>query len=463
MISLLRDELCKIIGAKVVASKERLSFRGVEYDSREIRGGELFIALKGEKTHGHEFLQKAFQSGAALALVEDAGLLEKGPEAERLLYVPDTLKAFWRLASHWRKELAIPVLAITGSVGKTTVKEMAAAILLRHSRGNYSLKSHNNHVGVPYSILRCGREHLWLVLEMGMNHPGELRELSKLAGPNVALINCVTAAHIEFFKSIDEIADAKFEIKDGLLEQGSLLINADDQELIKALARHKLSAQQKVCKFGSASGAQVRILKVEGRGLEGLNMQLEIFGESTQVEMSVAGKHNAQNAAAAVLAAKVLMPDISISQIVSGLENFTAPLMRLNIKHLPDKSKIIDDSYNANPASMRAALELVSELSAQGKRSGLLLGDMLELGEFSERYHKEIGALAASSGAVFVIALGKFAELLLGPSKQRGIPAFRAESIETAVEQVRKFKFDVLLVKASRGVGLDGAVKLLEG
>lgn len=461
MLSLSREKLAEIVQGKFLPSTEKFSFTGVEYDSRQIKGGELFIALKGEKTHGHEFLEQALSNGAALALVEDSSLLEDHLEAQRLVCVADTLRSFSQLASYWRRELGLPVLAITGSVGKTTVKEMCASILLRKSRGNYSLKSHNNHVGVPYTILRTGREHAWLVLEMGMNHAGELNTLSKMASPDVALINSVTFAHIEFFSSIAEIADAKFEIKNGLGAQGALAINADDAEIQHALHRHPISANQKLYKFGLAEKAQVRLLKVKSLGLEGIQVELSVFGEPLEFSMNVVGRQNAMNAAAAVLASKLLVPQMTLQEIKAGLESFTAPLMRLNLKHLADGKQIIDDSYNANPASMRSALELAADLSSQGKRVGLLLGDMLELGSYSEKLHSEVGEQAAGCGAKFVIAVGRLSEQLLAPARARGIPAFKADSAQDAAEQVRKLQFDVLLVKASRGVQLDQAVQIL--
>ncbi|RIL08304.1 MAG: UDP-N-acetylmuramoyl-tripeptide--D-alanyl-D-alanine ligase, partial [Proteobacteria bacterium] len=174
-ISLSKEKLIEVLkGASLAGSTpEKISFAGVEYDSREIKGGELFIALKGGANHGHQFVKQAFERGASICLVEDSQAAKNSEFPERCVVVEDTLKAFWELASYWRNELAIPVLAVTGSVGKTTIKEMTASLLLRREQGVYSLKSHNNQTGVPYTICRAARHHRWAVLEMGMNHAGE--------------------------------------------------------------------------------------------------------------------------------------------------------------------------------------------------------------------------------------------------------------------------------------------------
>ena len=236
-ISISREKLIEIVGGEALPTASRDSFSGVEYDSRAVSGGELFLALQGINTHGHQYLRQAFDRGAALFLVEDAAVRDGFPEPERIIVVPDSLKAFWKLANWWRKQLSIPILAITGSVGKTTVKEVTAQILLTRKNGSYSKKSLNNHVGLPYSICRISKEHAWAVLEMGMNHPGEIATLGEIAEPDIGVITRVAIAHLEAFESVAQIADAKCELVAKIRKSGTLILNADDPVLLDGFAR----------------------------------------------------------------------------------------------------------------------------------------------------------------------------------------------------------------------------------
>jgi len=463
-LALSKEKLGEVVGGKTVSATEKMRFHGVEYDSREVKGGELFVALPGAKAHGHAFLDQAFGRGAALALVEDPRLLTESPHAERLVCVSDSLKGLWALAGWWRMELDLPVLAVTGSVGKTTVKEIAAAALLKHSRGIYSLKSHNNHVGVPYTICRIDRSHAWAVLEMGMNHAGELRALTAIARPDVAVITCIGPAHIENLGSLEAIAQAKLEIVAGLRPGGTLVINGDDRVLAEGLAVCG-EIGHPVVRFGAGPCNDLTVSDVVARGLEGLTFRLSasgaIGGGQTTATMGILGRHNALNGAAAALAIKRLFPSLGLDDIARGLADFRAPLMRLSIKPLTHDRRIIDDSYNANPQSMRAALDIAADLVASGLRVGLVLGDMLELGERSPSYHADIGGVVAALKPVFCVTVGPLSEAIHTAAQSVGIPAFRAETPEAAAHIARKFGFDILLVKASRGTGLDRTVQTL--
>ena len=461
-ISLSKEKLIEITGgrsAPAAGAAEKVVFSGIEYSSAEIRGGELFIALKGGNTHGHRYVNDAFARGAALVLVEDPAMLEAFAEPHRMVVVDDTLKAFRQLASYWRRELATPLLAVTGSVGKTTTKEIAASILLRAGQGTYSLKSHNNHVGVPYTLSRIKRGHQWAVVEMGMNHPGEIAGLSKLAGPDLAAITLIAPAHIMSFGGVDGIAAAKLEILEGLPANAPLIINADDPVIMKACRERKLHQHRPVRTFGTAEQCDARLSQVESHGLEGISFVLRLDGQELKVRMSALGRSTAINSACAALAARTLLPDLSLEQIGQGLEAFHAPLMRLNLKALTDERCLIDDSYNANPASMRAFLEFGRDLKSSVPGGvGLIIGDMLELGNFSGQYHNEIGSLVADVAPAFVIAVGEFAPLLAGEAARCGIESYQARSPEEAAEIALQKNFGLLMVKASRGTGLDRTV-----
>lgn len=463
-LALSKEKLVEVVGGDAAASTEKISFHGVVYDSREVTGGELFVALPGAQAHGHAFLDQAFGRGAALALIEDRRLLTESPHADRLVWVPNALHGFWALAAWWRLELGVPVLAVTGSVGKTTVKEIAAAVLLKHSRGIYSLKSHNNHVGVPFTICRLDRSHAWAVLEMGMNHAGELRALTGIARPDVAIITCIGPAHIENLGSLEAIAQAKLEIVAGLRPGGTLVINGDDGVLAAGLAGLG-DIGRPVVRFGAGPGNDLTVADITAQGLDGLAFRLiagaAMGGGAATATMGILGRHNALNGAAAVLGVQRLFPNLGLEAIAQGLSDFRAPLMRLAIKPLSHDRRIIDDSYNANPQSMRAALDIAADLARTGLRVGLVLGDMLELGERAPAYHAEIGTLAAALKPVFVVTVGPLSEAIHTAVTGAGIPALRAETPEAAAHIARKFGFDILLVKASRGTGLDRTVKTL--
>jgi UDP-N-acetylmuramoyl-tripeptide--D-alanyl-D-alanine ligase len=463
-VRLTRAELQNVVHGQTLDKEgehSRIGFEGVEYDSRQIRGGELFLALPGENTHGHDFLETALARGAALALVEDEALLQSCSAPERLVVVEDSLKAFWKLATWWRKELAVPAIGVTGSVGKTTVKEILACLLTRRGRGMYPQKSHNNHVGLPYTVCGIAREHGWAVLEMGMNHAGELRDLTNIACPDVAVITNVLPVHTEFFSGLDAIADAKFEIVEGLKEGGTLILRHGDEYSQKARERHDVDSRFTVLTFGDSPEADCFVSDFRSEGFDGIRFTLSLNGERQQVSMRVLGQHNSINAAAAALACKSLFPDTSLEELARGLSAFSAPMMRLNVAVLKNDKRIIDDSYNASPTSMGAALSLAADLCSDGLELGLIVGDMKELGDRGIEEHDRIGVQIAQMKPKFVIAVGEFSENLVSEAQKSGIPSFTAESPVAAAHTARKMGFDVLLVKASRGVKLDTAVETI--
>ncbi len=464
-VSLAKEKLIEITGGcsgGSSASSEKISFVGVEYSSRDVKGGELFIALKGEKSHGHEYVEDAWNRGASLIMVEDPSFLDTFEDPSRIIVVDDSLRAFRKLASWWRRALAIPVLGITGSVGKTTVKEITASILLRSGSGTYSLKSHNNHVGVPYTLCRLKRGQKWAVVEMGMNHPGEIKNLTSIVEPDVATITRIAPAHVMSFGSLEDIAKAKLEILDGMTVRAPIILNNDDDILNNVYDNITRNHQREVRLFGTSKGSHARVSDIKAHGLEGISFKLELFGESAAVRMGAMGKHTAMNAACAALSAKTLVPSLTLQQVVEGLEMFRAPLMRLNLKQLTNKRQLIDDSYNANPVSLGAFIEFAGDLKAGAPQGvGLVVGDMLELGDSAEKYHQEIGAMLAKVEPAFIVAVGQWAKVLVQKSADKGIATFEAKSPEEAGEIVLSQEFDIVMLKASRGVGLERAVKVI--
>lgn len=456
-----KEEIVKILSAKTVGTLNGVPCRGVEFDSRNIKGGELFVALKGEVQHGHEYIGEAYKRGAALFLVEDASLLNSFEEPERLLVVSDTLEALWALASFWRRKLNLPTIAVTGSVGKTTTKEILAAILLQKGPGNYALKSFNNHVGVPYTMLRSSDQHAWCVLEVGMNHPGEIEKLSRLAEPDVSVVTEIAPAHIGAFGNIEGIVKEKLSIVSGLRKEGTVVINGDNEHLRGYLTSHPFMEDWKIVKAGSNSESDLYVSKVTSTEEFGISFHVSGSEIDFDTTMQIPGRHNAVNAVIACAGARALLPSITQEELKRGLEQFRAPLMRLNMKIMPDGRLLLDDSYNANPASMDALLQIAFDIKESGKKIGLILGDMLELGALSEQYHRILGQNAAKISPSFLLCVGEMAPLVVEEASKGGIKALVCADPAHAAKMAVTEPFDVLFVKGSRGIKLDQAVHAL--
>jgi len=464
-ITLSKQELASITNGRSIkeADARPIVFMGVEYDSRQIRGGELFIALKGKGTHGHHFVSEASKRGAALFLVEPSFLedtaLMVGVEEERLVVVEDTLEAFRAVASWWRDHLGLPVLAITGSVGKTTTKEMAASILLQSGPGSYSLKSYNNHVGVPYTLCQMTKEHQWAVVEVGMNHAGEIRNLISIVKPDVAAITRIADVHIGNLGSRDAIAQAKLEIVEGLKIGGTLILNGDDEVLERNFNALPPRSDLKVLRFGSTTGS-LRYGDARSKLLEGIAFKLMWeTGEALDIEMPVLGVHNAMNAACAAIAGRALVPHLSDQQIERGLRRFIAPLARLNVKHLAEDFTLIDDSYNASPAGVEAMLAVAKSISDEGSSVGLILGEMREQGDFSQGAHTKIGNIVAALKPEYIITVAGDASIISRIAGEQGIEARHFETPEEAADEALQRRSRYLLVKGSLSVGLGRAVE----
>lgn len=458
-LTVTKKDLTELVAGESHKELSNSICRGVEYDSRQVQQGNLFIALKGEIAHGESFLQDAFDKGALFALVEDQNLLSASPYADRLIRVEDSLKAFWKIASWWREKTNVPTVAITGSVGKTTTKELLASILkVAVGQGNYALKSFNNHVGVPYTICRTVKEDNWAVVEIGTNHPGEIAPLSKIASPDVAVVTEVGAAHIGAFESIEEIAKEKYSISNGLRDDGILVLNGDTKPLCD-LAKN--TDTFRILFFGTSSdGLSARLISAEQRE-NVLQCSIELGHETLSVNLQAFGVHTARNATAAALAAKSLFPFLTGGEIAKGLESFQAPAMRLNLKVMRNGKQILDDAYNANPISMNAFVEVARDFQTQGKRVGFIVGDMLELGAQSKEYHAELGQKLKTLHPQFVAAVGEFSQLVCDQAKAPKTNVFPAKTPEEAAGWALSQEFDIVCVKGSRGIALDRAIKKL--
>ena len=421
----------QLIGADV-------SLTGVSSDTRGIGPGQLFIALRGERFDAHDFLDQAAASGAAALMVADGARLPSGVSA---VVVDDTRLALGRLGAAWRAGFSLPVLAVTGSNGKTTTKEMIAAILKAEfgddvlaTRGNL-----NNDIGLPQTLLGLNATHRAAVIEMGMNHPGEIGYLAPLGAPNVALVTNAQRAHLEGMGDLDEVAREKGSIFNGLQPNGVAVINADDAY---AGLWREMAGQHTVRTFGIDHPADV-YGKVKQHGLE-TGLELTAPEGSAELRLRLPGRHNARNAVAA--AAACLAAGVPLAAVVAGLEGFAGVKGRLQRRTGKKGAEILDDTYNANPDSVRAGIDV---LAATIGRKLLVLGDMGEIGEASGQYHDEIGGYAKSQGIDRLFALGDAAQQAVRNFGEGARHYCNVDKLITAVEKELGEETTVL-VKGSR-------------
>jgi UDP-N-acetylmuramoyl-tripeptide--D-alanyl-D-alanine ligase len=417
---------------------------GVSIDTRTIEPGELFLALKGARD-GHEFVSAALERKAAAAMVSvrPQGISPAAP----LLLVGDTQSGLEGLGRASRARARAKIAAVTGSAGKTTTKEMLRLMLAGSGTVAASAASYNNHWGVPLSLARMARDAAYGVFEIGMNHAGEIRALVKHVRPHVALITTIAPAHLEYFGSVEAIADAKAEIFESLQPGGTAILPADSPQF-ERLKRHAQAAGvARILAFGNGADADARLIATEPHG-DGQKLIVEIAGTRITCTVGAAGMHIAMNAVASLLAVRELSADVSAA--ASALAGFTALKgrgARLELAGI----ELIDESYNANPASMVAALDLLGQTQPKGRRVAVL-GDMLELGENSADLHRALsGAITAARADLVFLCGPQMAALWQAiPSRIRG--AYAEASVALAPELTRRLREgDVVLVKGSFG------------
>ncbi len=410
-------------------SGQDVSFSGCDTDSRALSPGALFAALRGERFDGHDFVEQAQARGAAAALVE-----RPIDPALPSLIVPDTRQALGRLAAAWRRRFQLPVAAVTGSNGKTTVKEMLASILSGQGAVLATQGNLNNDIGLPLTLFRLGAEHRFAVLEMGANHVGEIAGLAAVAAPTVGVITQCAPAHLEGFGSVDAVARAKGELFEGLDASGTAVINADDDY---ADYWRGLAGSRRQLTFGLKAGADVSA--VCELGPERSRLDLRTPAGNALVHLALPGRHNVMNALAA--AAVTIALDLPLDLIKAGLERMQPVGGRLQIRAGSGGGRIIDDTYNANPASLAAGLRVLRGF--EGRR-WLALGDMAELGEAAAAYHRDVAQLAREAGVERIYATGTLS--------RTAVEAFGPEG--------RHFDSQAALIEALRA-DLAGAVTVL--
>jgi UDP-N-acetylmuramoyl-tripeptide--D-alanyl-D-alanine ligase len=429
-----------------------VEFAAVSTDSRAIAAGDLFVALRGENFDGSAFVAAAATAGAAAALINADSYREGSAGPVPQILVEDTRLALGQLAAYWRRLFTLPLVAITGSNGKTTVKEMLAAILrcavqnaeeVLATQGNL-----NNDIGLPLTLLKLRATHRYVVVEMGMNHSGEIAYLTQLARPSVAVVNNASGAHLLGLGSVEAVARAKGEIFAGLSNGGVAVINADDEF---APLWRELSGSHKTVEFGLEHFAPVHAeWQVQGFGAR---MAVDTPQGSFVANLQVPGAHNVRNALAATAAAIALAAPLDA--IKAGLEKFTGVAGRLQRKRTSSGALLLDDTYNANPASLRSALNVL--MQATGKKV-LVLGDMGELGEEAARLHGEIGVEARRMGVDALLALGTWSAQA---AREFGAGARHFERIEDLYRALDECMDadSTVLVKGSRFMHMERVVQ----
>ncbi|HYC54082.1 MAG TPA: UDP-N-acetylmuramoyl-tripeptide--D-alanyl-D-alanine ligase [Candidatus Binatia bacterium] len=448
-------EAARAMNAELSGGDADAVFDYVGTDTRSARAGELFFCLRGDNFDGHDFIDAAIAAGV-MAIVCERGRARAG--SVPFLEVADTQRALGDLAAHHRRRFAIPVVGVTGSNGKTTTKEMLRAILLAHfgqgavlaTRGNL-----NNLIGVPLTLFGLRSCHRAAVVEMGMNAPGEIARLAEIAAPTIGLITCVAEAHLEGLGSIAGVARAKGELFEGLPSDAYAIVNADDANI--ATQAPRFSGRRLT--FGQAGAVQARNVACDR--IDAASFDLCFQGTSARVELPLGGRHNVHNALGAAAAA--FAAGITVETAAQGLTHMQPPPMRLAAEKWQNGVTVINDVYNANPGSLRAALQTLGDLAS---RRIVVLGDMLELGPRAAELHERAGAQAAAIDPELLCAVGSFAGSLIDGARAAGLAAEKAlvcarhEDAAAAVAETWRTG-DAILVKGSRGAAMEKVVEAL--
>lgn len=419
-------------------------------DSRTLQRGDLFFAVKGERLDGHDFVEQALSKGAIAAVVLK-GQARRYSSGSQLLAVDDTLGALQALATAVRRLWAKPLIGITGSTGKTTTKEAIAHVLSKRFRVLKSEGNFNNHFGLPLTLLRLEPEHDAAVIEMGMSHAGEIAALSKIAQPEIGVVTNVAPVHLEFFKSIDEIARAKFELIESLPAGGTAVLNADD-EYVSQFGR---DFHGKVVLYGLRSSADVRAENVKHHGAEGATFDVVAGSCRQHASLRLVGEHNIYNALAAF--AVGLDRGLTLSEAVGALATLAPADKRGEVVKLGNIT-IINDCYNSNPKALDAMVDALAAMPA--KRRIVVAGEMLELGPAGEEMHRSSGRYIAEKKIDVLLGVCGLAQSMVDTARKSGMRAeFLATPLEAGEWLAREAREDdVVLLKASRGVKLEQAL-----
>lgn len=448
-------EIIASIKGELISGDSGTVLTGLSTDSRKIVPGQIFLALTGERYDGHDFVEEALGKGATAIVVEKGRTLKtaQGSNAA-IIAVADTLRALGDLANCWRCEHDVTVAAITGSMGKTTTKEMTANIL---GLGATTLKNEgnlNNLIGLPLTLLRLEGKHRKAVLEMGMNRPGEIGRLTEICEPDIGLITNVARVHLEGLNDIRGVARAKTELLKKISSKGQVILYGDDDLLMEEASRFS----REVITYGTGSGNAIRGDKFKNLGHKGISFELLYRGNSVPIRIRVPGKQNLFNALAA--SAIAICMQEPFDHISEGLNRFDGIKGRFMPISLPGDITLVDDTYNSNPSSLKAALDSLKNLAGNRRRMIVGLGDMAELGSETKDAHLEAGAMVAELNASYFLAIGEHAREMIAGALKRGFPSGRAIEVESLQEMSQKIGDlkkggDLIFLKGSRKMGLE--------
>ncbi|MSU21063.1 MAG: UDP-N-acetylmuramoyl-tripeptide--D-alanyl-D-alanine ligase [Pedosphaera sp.] len=424
--------------------------RRISTDSRRTQAGDLFVALEGERFDGHNFLEQVASNGVS-AVIVNRSKLAGGFDRCAVLAVESTRRALTQMAKRYRQDFSLPIISVGGSNGKTTTKDLLASVLSEKLPTLWSEASFNNDIGVPLTLLNLEQTHRVAVMEVGTNHPGELAPLVEMIRPDYGVLTSIGREHLEFFGDIEGVAEEEGWLAELLPAHGKLFVNGDSPEVEKIVQRTRAS----VVRVGISKGNDWRASQVRADEA-GLNFQVDVSdgNYAGEYRLNLLGRHQVVNALLAIAVGKEF--GLSSVQIQSGLDKCRASKMRLQLWKVKDV-QVLDDTYNANADSMRAALETLHDFPCRGRRIAVL-GDMAELGEHELAAHAEVGRHAAELGVGHLFAVGKMALVVARAAREAGLSAVREFiAVEAAASALRDFvqAGDVVLLKASRAARLE--------
>lgn len=459
LLALTVEELESIVDGELIGGSAEQVVGEISIDSRTLRSGQFFVPLRGESLDGHDFIRQALARGASGCLTAQWDEKIKttiGPavmHGKPVIRVKDTSRALWQFSWYVRRQLRVPVIGITGSTGKTSTKDLLAAILQERKSAVLPERSHNNEVGVPLTLLKATEQTEVLIVELAMRGLGEIEALARLAKPTIGLVTNVGQSHFEFLGSEQAIAEAKAELIAAIPAKGKVILNADDAWT----AQLAESSRAEVLTFGISPTADYRGVVEDIDAYGRPTFRIESGTVELKVRLRFPGRHQVHNALAAAALARCL--DLPWQDIKEGLEAATLSEMRMDLQTNGGGTILLNDAYNASPVSVEAALRTLADIKAGGRRIAVL-GDMLELGELSEKVHVGVGALVADLGIDVLVAVGESAKIIASGAINSGMASERIfvcgdVSDAASVLQVQIEPGDACLLKASRKVGLE--------
>ncbi len=470
MITVSVKQLHRVVGGRIHADEDakKREVQGLTWDSREVKPGNIFLALQGERVDGNDFIPQAVYAGAGAVICakepDDAVLALADEFVCPIIWVSDTQRSLNNLAKYWRSCLHAIVIGVTGSTGKTSTKNYLASVLSQRFKVCATAGNHNNELGVPATILEADKDCEVLVVEMGMRGLLQIQKLCRFVQPTLGVVTNVGVSHMELLGSRENIARAKSELIAALPPAGVAFVNADNDMTDSLLEHANVSSKSiEVKRYGTCDSADVKAVNIKANEDACMGFDLQLKDASVHVQLSQPGKHNVENALAAAAVAQYL--GVDADKIAIGLNELKPSNMRMETYDAPAGFKLINDAYNANPDSMKASLDVLKNLKCEGKRYAVL-GDMGELGKDEKNMHKQVGEVAAASSLDGLICVGTLARDIADGAKNANMSAALIKTFDT-VEQATIYlkdalqKDDIVLLKASRFMGLEAIAKEL--